>query len=324
MLAHMSLKRFAEGLLSPPPRHLSRNQITLDAVRAQGVEDSIRRNFHRGWRNAANYSQHAYESDLQTHLHGALERDRRTVIPWFDSARPLGNLRILELGCGTGSSTVALAEQGARVTAIDLDEGSLQVARDRCAIYNLEVEFLRLSATDIEARFGANSFDFIVFSASLEHMTGTERIAALKAAWNVLPRGGILAVVDTPNRLWYFDEHTSMLPFFHWLPNDLAFQYSRYSPRENFAGQYDEYNSSTETEFLRRGRGVSFHEFDIALKPSVKLKVLSSLGQYRGIARRLVAPPARRRFKAMLMTFCSGVHEGFFEPTLNLMIEKDD
>src|SRR5947209_16094325 len=39
-----------------------------------------------------------------------LRRDRFAVIPWLDRTRPLRSSRILEVGCGRGASTVALAE----------------------------------------------------------------------------------------------------------------------------------------------------------------------------------------------------------------------
>ena len=48
-----------------------------------------------------------------------LSRDRVAVIPWLDRTRPLRGSRILEVGCGRGASTVALAEQGAELIALD-------------------------------------------------------------------------------------------------------------------------------------------------------------------------------------------------------------
>ena len=43
----------------------------------------------------------------------------------------LKNLEILEIGCGTGSSSITLAEQGAKVLGIDVHLESLEVARLR-------------------------------------------------------------------------------------------------------------------------------------------------------------------------------------------------
>lgn len=317
-----ALKQTAQRLLSPLPRHLAKNHIKLDAGRLAALRNAIESHYHKGWRSQGNYSREEYESDLEGHLHDGLERNRRTFIPWLDSARRLHGVRILEIGCGTGSSTVALAEQGATVTGVDIDEDSLRVAKDRCDIYGLKVDLLKLSAARVHETFGTGTFDFVIMSASLEHMTSAERLAALKGAWHILSPGGMLAVVDTPNRLWYFDEHTSMLPFYHWLPNDLAFQYSRFSPRENFRGVYTEYNTASKEHFLRRGRGVSFHEFDIAIKPATKLAVVSSLSSFKGVVRKLLAPRSKRKYKALLMAACPGIHEGFFDPSLDIIINR--
>src|SRR3954465_742961 len=72
------------------------------------------------------------QQDLQNHLFNRLRRDREEVIPWLDGSRTIRGSRVLEIGCGTGCSTVALAEQGADVVAIDIDEPSLAVAKQRC------------------------------------------------------------------------------------------------------------------------------------------------------------------------------------------------
>ena len=40
--------------------------------------------------------------------------DRMEVVPWLDATRSLRGVDILEIGCGTGVSTLALCEQGAR------------------------------------------------------------------------------------------------------------------------------------------------------------------------------------------------------------------
>ncbi len=317
-----SLKRAAQRMLSPVPRHLTRNHIKLDAQKLEALRASLETHFFAGWRDGGRVSAQEHERELAAHLHIAVALYRTDFIPWLDNACPLRGRRVLEIGCGTAASVVALAEQGAIVTGIDVDEPSLRVAQERCRLYGLEVKLEHLSADSI-AKFGANAFDLVVFSASLEHMTSPERLAALQGAWQIVPAGGFLAVMDTPNRLWYFDQHTSRLPFYHWLPNDLAFRYARFSSRDNFRELYTDENDEAMQHFLRRGRGVSFHEFDLAIKPATKLKVVSSLASYRGVLRRYLGSAASRRYKAALMSMCPGIHEGFFDPNLELVIQRD-
>jgi ubiquinone/menaquinone biosynthesis C-methylase UbiE len=317
-----SLKRLAQRALSPVPRHLALNQIKLEQHKLDALRPCLEKNFFSGWRDSNRMSRQTHERELKEQLGGDLDLYRSNYIPWLDSACRLRGRRVLEIGCGTGSSVVAMAEQGAVVTGIDVDERSLHVAQRRCALYCLDVKLHTLNAAAI-AKFEPHAFDVIVFSASLEHMTSAERLAALEAAWQILPIGGFLAVMDTPNRLWYFDRHTSRLPFYHWLPNDLAFRYARFSPRDNFREIYNEETEDSMQHFLRRGRGVSFHEFDLAIKPASKLKVVSSLRSYRGMVRRFLGSAASRRYKAALMSICPGIHEGFFDQSLELVIQRD-
>ena len=108
-------------------------------------------------------------------------------------------------------------------------------------------------------------FDYVIFFACLEHMTINERMASLKNTWEMLDMGGFLVIIETPNRLWYFDKHTSNLLFFHSLANELTFRYSCFSPRENFRELYNEYDTDSKIHFLRRGRGLNFHEIEIAI-----------------------------------------------------------
>ena len=88
-----------------------------------------------------------------------LEIDRRMTIPWIDNGVGLKGKRILEIGCGTGASTVALAEQGAIVTGIDIDRGALSVARDRLKAYNLQAEIVFMNGADISNTYKKNDFD---------------------------------------------------------------------------------------------------------------------------------------------------------------------
>ncbi len=49
----------------------------------------------------------------------------------MDAMGPLDGLRVLDLGCGAGSTTLALAERGARVTGIDISPDLIATARGR-------------------------------------------------------------------------------------------------------------------------------------------------------------------------------------------------
>ena len=267
------------------------------------------------------------EEELDEHLVKRLSKFRNQVIPWINNFYPLQNATVLEIGCGTGSSTVALAEQGAKVYAIDISEESLEVANNRLKLYKQSATLLQCNATEIESCLGHISFDCIIFFATLEHLINEERITALRAAWEMLKKDRILCVIEAPNRLWHYDFHTSLLPFNMWLPDDLAYQYAKFSKREKFNELYTDHPPGNMLGFLRRGRGVSYHEFDVAINNFDHSQVISSLEEFS--KRKFFGPIYDRfrprnyhAFKCFLKKTGPKIHSGFYEPWLDILIRK--
>jgi 2-polyprenyl-3-methyl-5-hydroxy-6-metoxy-1,4-benzoquinol methylase len=306
-------------LFYPIPSALRSRHTPIDAAGVQRVRESIQTHYHQGWRAKETYSETVYEHDLNAHLYARLEGDRRFVIPWLNSARPLKGMRVLEIGCGTGSSSVALAEQGAHVTAIDIDAPALEVARERCRTHGVSVDIREANAKQL-LEFGP--MDAVLYFATLEHMVHQERLQSLADAWSLLSAGGLLAIIETPNRLWFFDHHTARLPFYNWLPHDLAIAYSRFSPRENFKNNYRETSFEMMNHFLRRGRGASYHEIDVAIAPTQTLDTVSSLTSYFGWRRRIRTNRLARRYKSLLRQIRPDLHEGWFDIDLDVIIRK--
>jgi S-adenosylmethionine-dependent methyltransferase len=256
-----------------------------------------------------------------------LRRDRVEIIPWLDRTRTLSGTAILEIGCGDGVSTVALVEQGARVTGIDIDPGFIETARERLRVRGLDA---RLECANAATLLGIDlgDVDWIIFWASLEHMLHEERIVALSQAWSMLPRNGLLTVIETPNRLWPYDSHTSRLPYFSWLPDDVAFAVAPTSPRPNFGGDHYYDPRAQLTDFLRRGRGVSFHEFDLAIGDHRELSVRSCMQldlRARNPMRRIGWYLSKEgRTERVLRSFDPASHRAWFQPFLYLTLEKCD
>jgi len=327
------LKRAVKPAVLPRvPASISRRFIAADENALGVIERALREHYFSEPENRFGLSIEQYlasesgKDDLQDHLVRRMENARRAVIPWLDAAKALDGAAVLEIGCGTGSATVALAEQGANVTCVDVSEGRLDVARERCRAYGLRAEFIKANATAVHTLLAGRAFDFVLFFATLEHMTHEERMTVMKSTWEMLPPGGLWCIVDTPNRLWYIDAHTSLLPFYAWLPDKLAFEYARFSPRAGFRDAYRGRSAEAELDFLRRGRGVSYHEFDLAMGSTERLKVVSNLQGYQ----RARSPALRlrwllskdSRYKAFLAKVGPKIHPGFYERALYLIIEK--
>ena len=108
------------------------------------------------------------------------------------------DIRILDAGCGTGSGTDYLIHQNlsAEVTAIDLSEKALEVARERChrsgviAKHSKPVKFFNLKleeATQLEGEF-----EFINCVGVLHHLPEPEK--GIQALAKKLKPGGILHI----------------------------------------------------------------------------------------------------------------------------------
>ena len=102
----------------------------------------------------------------------------------------------------------------------------------------------------------------------LEHLTLDERLDALALAREATSPEGVIVVCEAPNRLFPFDHHTTRLPFFTMLPDDLALRYWRRSERPDFRKAMDEaVHDGREAEALARwGRGLSYHDLELAFE----------------------------------------------------------
>jgi ubiquinone/menaquinone biosynthesis C-methylase UbiE len=266
---------------------------------------------------------------MDDHLNLRLKNFREDFVPFLNSVMNLHGKNVVDVGCGTGSSLVALAEAGANVYGIDIDEPSLKVARKRCEIYKTSVDISLTTATDL-GRFKTDvKFDYIIFNASLEHMFLQERLTSMKAAWERLSPGGCMAIIECPNRLWYFDVHTAQLPFFEWLPHDLALMYTRFSPRKYINHLYSfPLDEKTMEQFTRIGRGMSYHEIDLAIKRVNELNIAGNLGDFQYKHRNwLDKYRLRKRTDYVYQNLLSdrsgfNLNKAFCDRWLNLVIKK--
>lgn len=211
--------------------------------------------------------------DVTDHLHRRYEVCLAHVVPWLARHAHLEAAEIVEIGCGTGSSTAAFARVARHVHGYDIDAPSVRAAEGRMQVLGIGNATLHCEpAQDLLARLAerhAGGADVILLYAVLEHQTIEERLESIRVAWELLREGGLLVVVETPNRLAFTDSHTSLLPFFHMLPDELALRYADRSPRPLFReaiAKALEHSPQQALETLARwGRGVGHHEFELVL-----------------------------------------------------------
>jgi len=108
----------------------------------------------------------------------------------------LAGARVLDVGCGGGLLTEALARAGANVTGIDLAPGVLDVARMHLHESGLSVDYRDIGAEGL-AHEAAGSFDVVTCMEVLEHVPDP---ASMLAACAVLLKPGGKLFASTLNR----------------------------------------------------------------------------------------------------------------------------
>jgi 2-polyprenyl-3-methyl-5-hydroxy-6-metoxy-1,4-benzoquinol methylase len=93
-------------------------------------------------------------------------------IPGFADFRQWRGKKVLEIGCGLGTDTINFARHGAQVTAVDLTEKSLDLARLRARVFGLEdrIRFMLANAEELSATVPVEPYD-LVYSFGVIHHT---------------------------------------------------------------------------------------------------------------------------------------------------------
>jgi len=96
-------------------------------------------------------------------------------IPSFAQHGQWENKKVLEIGCGIGTDTIEFARAGATVTAVDLSEKSLEIARKRAEVYGLsnKITFYQANAEELDKTVPVEPYDLIYSFGVLHHTPNT-------------------------------------------------------------------------------------------------------------------------------------------------------
>lgn len=104
-------------------------------------------------------------------------------IPAFAEFERWNGKKVLEIGCGIGTDTIRFARAGAQVTAVDLSEKSLEVAKARAAVFGFEdrIRFYQANAERLSDVVPIETYD-LVYSFGVIHHTPEPRDAVEEIA----------------------------------------------------------------------------------------------------------------------------------------------
>lgn len=110
---------------------------------------------------------------------------------------PLG--RVLDLGCGTGTTSIYLAQRGWQVTGIDFVAAAIQMAQRKAAAARVTVQFYAADATRLD--FLNGPFDLLIDVGCLHSLSPIQQQAYAEHAARLARSGAPFALYAFAPRL---------------------------------------------------------------------------------------------------------------------------
>ncbi len=266
------------------------------------------------WRQGRLWQEHKQQRNLEV-LRNFM------CVAWPDD-KGLAGLKVLDLGCGMGGFSVALARQGAAVQPYDYNPAYCNITRLRGQRYGLD--FHPVNGGGERLPFPAAHFDIIVCLDVLEHVRQPEKLLA--EVNRCLKPGGLLYLTAI-NRFAFNDPHYHVR-FVNWLPRRLAEPFLKLTGRRKDNSRFTDRQTLNSMHYFRFGqlprlarrygytRTVELGDLEWGLNGYKPLPLSTSQGQ--GIKSRLAGLLQKTRLGVPLYR----LYRRYYKGTYQLMMVK--
>ncbi len=115
------------------------------------------------------------------------------IVERVNKIRRIKNLQILDLGCGYGALSKVLGEYGAQVTAAEVDQESLIIAK-KFLQSNKNINVVKIPHEKLP--FKNNTFDIVFLLDVIEHVKNPKK--TIEESLRILKNNGLLIIQFTP------------------------------------------------------------------------------------------------------------------------------
>jgi SAM-dependent methyltransferase len=123
----------------------------------------------------------------------------RTLIEGTGDSPALAAVSALDVGCGTGDTSIYLAQHGWQVTGVDFVPKAVKKARAKAAAAGVSVDFRHGDATRLSSEGLGTGFGLIVDQGCLHGMSGDDRDRYVREVTAVAaPDARLLLIEFTP------------------------------------------------------------------------------------------------------------------------------